>query len=245
MNCHESTTLLPSYGDGELDALRTASVERHLLTCGACAARRDGFGELRTSIRACAPYYTAPDRLRERFAQVEALPPVPRRRTLLAGAALGCAATILAWLAGTAMLDRVESGIAVRQVVASHVGATLGDRLVVVASSDRHTVKPWLTSHLDYAPPVKDLAGEGFPLEGGRVDTLEGRDVAALVYRYRDHRIGVFVRPHAGFDVLPETTVERGFNVVHARRAHMDWWVVSDLNAPQLRELTSSLARDD
>jgi len=245
MNCHESMTLLPAYGDGELDALRTASVERHLVTCAACAASRDAFGELRTSIRANVPYYTAPDTLRERLAARAEAAPAPRRRAVLVGAAMGCAATILAWLVGTAVLDRVEAGSAVRQVVASHVGATLGDRLVVVASSDRHTVKPWLTAHLDYAPPVKDLAGEGFPLEGGRVDTLEGRDVAALVYRYREHRIGVFVRPHAGFDVLPETTVERGFNVVHARRSHMEWWVVSDLNAPQLRELTASLARDD
>jgi anti-sigma factor RsiW len=89
------------------------------------------------------------------------------------------------------------------------------------------------------------LAGEGYPLLGGRVDTLDGHDVAALVYGYRDHRIGVFVRPHAGFDVLPETTVERGFNVVHTRRNRMEWWVVSDLNAPQLREFAASLARDD
>jgi anti-sigma factor (TIGR02949 family) len=243
MNCNESAALLQLYGDGELDAQRAAAVERHVHSCEGCAAKHSAFVELRDDIRAQAQYYTAPPRLRARVA-----PKVERVRRIpgwFAGAAMGCAATILAFILGSAAIDRFEDSSTVRQTVASHVQATLRDRLVVVASSDRHTVKPWLTAHLDYAAPVKDMAAEGFPLLGGRVDTLDGRDVAVLVYGYRDHRIGVYVRPHAGFDVLPEVTVERGFNVVHARRNRMEWWAVSDLSAPQLRDFVAELMRED
>ena len=243
MNCNESLALMQLYGDGELDALRAANVERHVHSCEACAAKRAAFVELRDDIRAHAQYYTAPPRLRARVA-----PKAERVRRLpgwIAGAAMGCAVTVLAFVLGSVAIDSLEESSTARQTLASHVGATLRDRLVVVASSDQHTVKPWLTAHLDFAPPVKDLAAEGFPLLGGRVDTLDGHDVAVLVYGYRNHRIGVFVRPHAGFDVLPEVTVERGFNVVHARRNRMEWWAVSDLNAPQLRDLVAELMRDD
>jgi anti-sigma factor RsiW len=244
MNCNESLALMQLYGDGELDALRASAVERHVHACEGCAAKHAAFVELRSDIRAHAQYYAAPPRLRARVA------PKPRERVRripgwLAGAAMGCAATVLAFVLGSAAIDRFEESSTARQTVASHVAATLRDRLVVVASSDRHTVKPWLTAHLDYAAPVKDLAAEGFPLLGGRVDKLDGRDVAVLVYGYRNHRIGVFVRPHAGFDVLPEVTVERGFNVVHARHDRMEWWAVSDLAAPQLRDFVAELMRDD
>jgi len=244
MNCHEARVLLPAYGDGELDPLRTADFERHLSACAECTAGLDAFHALRRKIRAHAPYHAAPAALRERIERIgkaHAEPARPRR-TFFAGLALGCAATVLAWFVTTAAIDRIDGSAFERAVVATHVHATLGDRLVTVASSDRHTVKPWLTARLDYAPPVKDMASEGFPLLGGRIDTLDNRAVAALVYGYRDHRIGVFVRPHDGADLPAEMGVVRGFNVAHLRRGGMEWWAVSDLNAEQLRGLVTSLA---
>ena len=120
--------------------------------------------------------------------------------------------------------------------------ATLGNHLTDVASSDQHTLKPWLSSRLDYSPPVRDLANEGFALTGGRVDTLERRPVATLVYRYRQHTIDVFVRPESTHAAPPALSTVRGVNVAHASASGMDWLAVSDVNADVLTRFVQRLA---
>src|SRR5207237_10772332 len=107
-------------------------------------------------------------------------------RWVTGGALGGGAATVLAWTLGTAVLDwRINEDLAV-EAVSTHVRATLGNHRVDVASSDQHTVKPWLSARLDYSPPVRDFASAGFALVGGRIDYLDRQPFAALVYRYRD-----------------------------------------------------------
>jgi anti-sigma factor RsiW len=114
--------------------------------------------------------------------------------------------------------------------------------LIEVASSDQHTVKPWLSARLDYSPPVQDLASEGFALEGGRLDTLERQRVATLVYRYRLHTIDVFVRPESAHAPSALRTL-RGFNVVHVTGSGMDWLAVSDASPDVLAAFVQRLAR--
>jgi len=125
------------------------------------------------------------------------------------------------------------------------VRATLGSHLVEVASSDQHTVKPWLSARLDYSPPVQDLTNEGFALTGGRLDTLEHRPVATLVYRYRQHTIDVFVRPESAHAPTPALRTVRGFNVARANGSGMDWLAVSDVSADVLSAFVQRLARAD
>ena len=146
---------------------------------------------------------------------------------------------------GTAVLDwRTNEDLAV-EVVTTHVRATLGNHRVDVASSDQHTVKPWLSARLDYSPPVRDFASAGFALVGGRIDYLDRQPVAALVYRYRDHMIDVFVRPPTAHPAPAPLRTVRGFNVVHAVGAGMDWLAVSDLNAAELSSFVEKLARNE
>jgi anti-sigma factor RsiW len=160
------------------------------------------------------------------------------------GALAGSAATILAWTLGTAVLDWREARDLATEAVASHVRATMGDQLVQVPSSDRHTVKPWLSARLDYSPPVRDFAADGFPLVGGRIDYLDGHRVATLVYRYRLHTIDVYVRPQGGSLVPLAPRTLRGFNVAQASGFGMDWLAVSDVSADVLVPFVTRLAEE-
>ena len=170
---------------------------------------------------------------------------VDRGRWLTGGALAGCAATMLAWFIGTAVIDwRTNEDLAV-EAVTSHVRATLGHQLIQVASSNQHTVKPWLSARLDYSPPVPDLQKEGFELIGGRVDYVDRHPVATLVYRIRDHNIDVFVRPESARAPPSALRTVRGFNVAHATGSGMDWLAVSDVSADVLTPFVQRLARDD
>jgi len=154
---------------------------------------------------------------------------------------------VLAWLMGSAVLEWRDGTDLAAEAVADHVRATLSNHLTDVATSDRHTVKPWLSARLDYSPPVQDLSGEGFALTGARVDYLEKRAVATLVYRYREHVVDVFVRPAAEGTARSRSPVStvRGFNVVRASGAGMDWLAVSDTSADALTAFVARLARGD
>jgi len=251
MNCDEAGNLVARYADGEVDSLQRRSIERHLRGCASCAAKHQDVLALRTQIAADVPYFTATPALRERVRALlanapDSAPsrPRPRRdrwRWLTGGALAGCAATVLAWVVGSAVIDwRANEDIAV-EAVATHVRATLNNHLIEVASSDQHTVKPWLSARLDYSPPVQDLAKDGFALSGGRLDTLDKQRVATLVYRYRLHTIDVFVRPESAHAPSALRTV-RGFNVVHATGSGMDWLAVSDVSPDVLTAFVQHLA---
>jgi anti-sigma factor RsiW len=253
MNCNEAATLVARYADGEIDGLQGRSIEQHLRGCVACAAKHQEIIALRARIGAEVPYFSAPPALRERVRALlanshDATParPRPQRdrwRWLTEGAFAGCAATLLAWAIGTAVIDWRANEDVAAEAVATHVRATLNGHLIEVASSDQHTVKPWLSARLDYSPPVQDLAKDGFALSGGRLDTLDKQRVATLVYTYRLHTIDVFVRPELAHAPSALRTV-RGFNVAHATGAGMDWLAVSDVSSDVLTAFVQRLASE-
>src|SRR6266853_5958219 len=226
MNCKQAETLVAAHADGEVDALRNYSIKQHLLGCAGCAARYQSMLELRARMRAEVPYFVASPTLHARVrAAVGAVrtsvppqshPTTDRWRWLTGGVLAGCTASAFAWMLGTTVLAwRANEDFAVA-AVSTHVRATLSDHLIEVASSDHHTVKPWLSARLDYSPPVQDLANEGFALIGGRLDYIERRPVATLVYRYRKHTIDVFVGPETSAVPTSALRTVRGFNVARA-----------------------------
>jgi anti-sigma factor RsiW len=109
-----------------------------------------------------------------------------------------------------------------------------------VISTDQHTVKPWFDGRIDFAPPVKDLAAKQFPLLGGRLDYVNDRPVAALVYGSDKHVIDLYIWPtgKAGATGAPatQTAARNGYNTVHWSDNGMDFWAVSDLEAGKLRD---------
>jgi anti-sigma factor RsiW len=143
------------------------------------------------------------------------------------------------------------SGRLADQVLASHLRAQLAGRPEDVVSSDRHTVKPWLAGKLDYSPPVVDLAAQGFPLRGGRLDYVGGRPVAALVYQAANHLVSVFVWPAESAATAsgrpadtaepPAATSRRGYQELRWSQAGMSWWAISDVAADRLAELVRQL----
>src|SRR5437867_12908427 len=123
------------------------------------------------------------------------------------------------------------------QLIASHVRSLMVNHLTDVASSDQHTVKPWLDAKLDFAPAVVDLSEKGFPLMGGRLDYLDNRPVAALIYQRRKHFINLFVWP-AGSDAAGGTKamMRQGYQLLHWVDSDFNYWAVSDINDKDLQE---------
>ncbi|HEY6240861.1 MAG TPA: anti-sigma factor [Burkholderiales bacterium] len=246
MTREEAARLLHAYVDGELDAAKNLELEAHLAGNPAARAACERLREMSAVIRDRADYHPAPASLAARLrASVPAAPEgTPRRAgwpgwlkpaaAFAAVALLTCGATILSLRPG-------EDERIAREVLASHVRATLGNRLFDVASSDQHTVKPWLSARLAFSPPVADFSAQGFELRGGRQDYVDGQHVAVLVYQRRQHVIDAFVWPGPA-QKAEQTLTLNGFNVESFARGGMNFWLVSDLNRNELRDFARLLA---
>lgn len=234
MNCEQARDLIDAYIDGELDLAHGAELDRHARSCTTCHRERDARLALREALRSDALRFSAPPSLARRVSR-SGVPQLPWR---ILGPVMGLAAAAVVALVMVPQLlaPRDERSLA-RELTSAHVRSLQADHLFDVASSDRHTVKPWFGGKLDFAPPVQDWSAQGFELVGGRMDYIGGRAVAALVYRHQKHMINVFVWPESGADESSWIEVIDGFNVVRWRRGGMACRAVSDLSADELAKL--------
>ena len=223
---------LHAYLDGELDAAASLELEQQMAQNPALRASYERLRDLSAAIREKADYHPAP----ARFKQVSE----PRRQFVRLAPAFALVA-LLAFGLGVFLARPGEEETLGGEVIASHVRATLGGRLVDVASSDQHTVKPWLSARLPFSPLVADLSHEGFELSGARLDYVAGQPVAVLVYKRRQHMVEVFVWPAAG-EAAPSAYARDGFNVERFARDGMRYWIVSDLNRNELDDFAKLLA---
>ena len=157
---------------------------------------------------------------------------------LLAVAASVALIVATGWGLSRVLLVRSDDAFLTQELVAGHVRSQmLPSHRFDVASSDAHTVKPWFEGKLDFSPPVKDLAEQGFPLAGGRLDYLHNRQVAALVYQRRKHSINLFIWPSSPADeVPPKQATRQGFHTFQWTSSGMVFAAVSDLNESELQE---------
>jgi anti-sigma factor RsiW len=240
MDCKEASVLLHALIDGEVDAGHAREIENHIASCPGCAAQLREFQEFRKIMAPHALRHTAPAHLRR---SIEGRLPVrpaagPSRRSVFKGFALGATASALAASGLLMMVVRTnEQQRILGEVVSAHLRSLQAPQLTDVLSTDQHTVKPWFNGRLDVAPPVADLTAQGFTLIGGRLDYIDAKPVAAIVYRRRVHIINLFCAPAEGSgDIHAAMESLHGFNVRYWRDKGISLWAVSDINAEELAE---------
>ena len=250
MECDAVAAQIHAYLDDQLEAALVASIQQHLRGCAVCTRLYERQRAMNSVVRQHAHYHTAPKHLaRSIRANLRTLAEVeqPRRRTawgwFASGAAFACVATLAVTLSVSQIGPRGDE--LEQNLVAAHVRSLMVNHLTDVASSDQHTVKPWFNGKLDMSPPVVDLAAEGYPLIGGRLDYLDRHAVVALVYRRAKHPINLFIWPSASAEGAPQSGVltHNGYNLVHWTEAGMTFWAVSDVNLPELEGFQKLIAR--
>ena len=248
MNCDETRNLMHGHLDKEIDLVRAVEIEKHLEDCAACNAVYSQETTMRSAIRERASYYAAPQWLE---ARIRAALPKHGKKTIVFGqpslswlgfAASMAFAAVITWGVALHFNAASEDERLTEEIVSGHVRSLMGDHLADVASTDQHTVKPWFNGKLDFSPEVLDLATQDFPLVGGRLDYINNRPVAALVYRHRKHFINLFIWPDGSREKsLVRTKTKQGYNLIHWKNSGMAFWAVSDLQEKELMQFASLL----
>jgi anti-sigma factor RsiW len=248
MNCQECHDFIDPYIDDELDVAAAILVKQHLRDCSQCQPLLESRKALRALLNNPQLQFEVPDSLRERIqSSLPAATSNVKRRSgrrsvipwfsvpLTLAAAVSVVLGLVLLNQG-GMLDRSRGSPLVEEVISGHVRSLLATHLLDVPSTDQHTVKPWFDGKLKFSPPVQDFADRGFPLIGGRLDYVNGREVAALIYQRNKHVINLFIWPsESGRDATAQSFTKDGYNVLHWARDGFEFWCVSDVNAGDLR----------
>ena len=249
MQCRDAHEALSSLIDGETAAEQQQAAAVHLASCPLCTARAREYRRMGEQLRAVG-HVATPLGLRDKIsARLAAERELANDNVRVEWRQLGRQAAVLAIVAGLSGLvgwqltnSAAHKRSMERDVVAAHARSLLQDSTVQVASSESHTVKPWFNGRIEFAPTVKDLTAEGFPLVGGRLDLVSGHRTATLVYKRRGHIINVFIWPMASNETTaPKLSTVQGYNVISWTSGGMTYWTVSDLNAKELAQLQSLL----
>jgi len=252
MDCVRASELLHGYLDDELDVMHVEEIQAHLEACVPCREEHAQELKLRSLLQARAPRYAAPPHLRSKI--ITAVRSTQRESRLRRWFPMGwlqfggsLAVTVLLTSAVTyySVLSS-NTGRVVDEVVATHVRSLVTNHLTDVESTDQHTVRPWFNGKVDFSPPVQDLAAQGFPLVGGRLDYVDGRPIAALLYRHRQHWISVFMWPEqSGKDSAPRAFSKRGYDITQWSAEGLCFYVVSDIARPELDQLVTLLRSEN
>jgi len=251
MNCQECQDFIDPYIDNELDVAAAILVKQHLRDCTQCQPLLESRKALRAALNNPQLQFEVPDTLRQKI--LSALPAAPSSagqrfsgRLVIPWFTVPLAlAAALAIVLGLALLnqrgmsERSGGNALVEEVISSHIRSLLAAHLLDVPSTDQHTVKPWFNGKLKFSPPVQDFAAQGFRLIGGRLDYINGREAAALVYQRNKHIINLFILPsESGHTEAVQSFAKDGYNVLHWARDGFEFWAVSDVNAGDLRAFT-------
>src|SRR5271166_6696797 len=252
MNCRECHDFIDAYIDNELDVATAILVKQHLRDCSQCQQLLESRKVVGALLKNPQVPFEVPDSLRGKIQS--ALPAAAStakhgssRRSAIAWfsvpLALAAAFAVvlgLVFLYQGTIIDRSRGNALANEVMSSHLRSLLATHLLDVPSTDQHTVKPWFNGKLKFSPPVQDCADHGFRLIGGRLDYINGQEVAAVVYQRNRHVINMFVWPSEPAHITPvETFTKDGYNVFHWNRAGFEYWAVSYVNTEDLKTFTA------
>lgn len=249
--------ILHGFIDGELDAAHSLQLEKHIATCSHCADQLAKFQVQKKVVAQKGVSWRTPDHVRAQVLAVISRETATRARSLseqidkdsdqkfkaiefikrwiFVPSLAGLAASLFLVMAPIQDRSSIQD-----EVLASHIRSLLVDHLTDVATSDQHTVKPWFNGKIDFSPPVVDLASQGFPLVGGRIDYIGGRVVAALIYRRHGHLINVFVWPAP--PVMTNPVTRDGYHIANWSKDGLNFWAVSDVSADDILRLRQALS---
>lgn len=236
MTCAEARPLIDAYVDRELDLSAALAMERHLESCPLCAGEIREVELLQAELEGVDLNFATDamlNRVRESVeGKTDLRGPASRKLPWRFAAYVGAAAVLV--VLSSVLTLRLGRGNSINnEMVDIHLRSLIGDHLIDVPSSDRHTVKPWFQGKIDFSPPVPDLSAAGFVLAGGRVDVIEGNKVAALIYKRRDHVINLWISQ--GNNAEPQMKEIHGYRVMSWASNGMTYRVVSDVDAEELR----------
>src|SRR5262249_49976320 len=236
MRCEDAQDLVGPLVDGELTGQQKRELEIHVASCPICTELADDYRTIGRQLR--RGYQRAPvdlaDTIRSTLARerLTASHSARDRRQLVQRAAVLLltvgATALLTWVLAQNLADQT---LVERDVVVAHIRPLIQEAPIQIASSDRHTVKPWFNGRVDFAPQVKDLAADGFPLAGGRLDVIGDRRVAAVIYKRRQHLINVFMWPTARIDSPPPPVASKGYNLLTWAARGITYWAGAELKA--------------
>jgi anti-sigma factor RsiW len=243
MRCASSRHLLELHLDGELPAGESAEIHEHIQSCASCSGLYQGLERLQSDIRTQVTRYRAPAQLQQSIQaalrKTSAIEPqAPRMHwNWMAVAASVLLFASMAWNVAFLRSRDSATDVLAREVLSSHLRSLMGTHLLDVPSSDQHTVKPWFNGKLNFSPDVKDFTSQGFRLVGGRVEYIDDRPVAALVYQRRQHFINLFTWPSSSSSQNGYSETKRsGYNLVSWTEGGMTCWAVSDLQPSELEQ---------
>jgi anti-sigma factor RsiW len=233
--CVDQELLLGGLVDGELDAANTAMVEAHVARCEGCHEELEQLQAVRNLLRHDGVRHAPPELLVRRVAALPELAPrAANENRVMRWLAPGLVGAIAASLAMVTLLPPGSQSIVDEELVSSHVRSLQPGHLTDVQTTNQHIVKPWFNCRIDFAPPVPELADQGFPLAGGRLDSIDGKTVAAIVYHRRLHIVNLFVWP--ANNGAERSFVKDGFAVTEWSRNGLRFAAVSDIPAAELRQ---------
>jgi anti-sigma factor RsiW len=233
--CVDQELVLGGLVDGELDAANVAMVEAHVARCEGCREELERLQAVRNLIRSEGVRHEAPKALMNRIAAMpELAPKAANDNRILRWLGPGAVGALAASLAMLTLIPPGTQSVVDQQLVSSHVRSLQPGHLTDVQTTNQHIVKPWFNGRIDFSPPVPELADQGFPLAGGRLDSIDGKTVAAIVYHRRLHTVNLFVWPAK--DGADRSFVKDGFAVTEWSRNGLRYAAVSDIPPAELRE---------
>ena len=234
--CTDQQLLLGALVDNELDAANVAMIEAHVARCEGCREELERMQALRNLLRTDGVRHFAPESLADQIAKLPELatPRAANDSRLLRWLAPGVVGALAASLALVTLLPPGADSVVDQEIVSSHVRSLQPGHLTDVQTTKQHIVKPWFNGRIDFSPPVPELADHGFPLAGGRLDSIDGKTVAAIVYHRRLHTVNLFVWP--ANDAVQRSFVKDGFAVIEWSRNGLRFAAVSDIPAIELQQ---------